>query len=101
MSIAEVWFSQSPKWYPVVACLTVAMLLAFWGKQTWMGWYTLWIILGLPVFEIISYLTTKHTLSQNLESWGGASVRDYFLFWIWNTAMIMSMVLLGHHVRPD
>lgn len=98
MSIAEVWAKEAIEWYPVVIALLVAAGVCWWGKQYLMAGYILYIILGLPIFEIISVKTTGFTLSQHLAAWRYGSVRDYFLWWIWAFAMIDSMVLLAFHV---
>jgi len=96
MSIAEKLVGQSIHWTPTVVSLLLASLMAFLAKFYIMGWFVLYVILGLPIFEVISVVTTKRTLSQNLIIWPSTSVRDLILFFAWMVAMISTMALLSY-----
>lgn len=98
MSIAETWAKEAIDWYPVVIALLLAAGICWWGKQHIMAFYILYIVIGLPIFEIIAVKTTGYTLSQNLAAWRHGSVRDYILWWVWAFSMINSMILLTFHV---
>lgn len=92
MSRAEKWTGNGLSWIPTVSCMLLAIIPTKIAGFSIASLFVLYVIIGLPIFEIISVLKTKHTLSQNLIKWPTSSIRDFILYFLWLGLMVLAMI---------
>lgn len=88
-------------WQPIVIGFVLLIVICFWrARKTknkaveMFAWYLVYILAGLPVFEIISKWKTGMTMSQGYEVF---FVQDQWWAWTGGYILIGTIVyLVGH-----